>query len=280
MCAQASAATRPANLHESIVTLARDFTIETTPRSAEKVEDFRQHLRPDTTVMVTFLPGSDFADTVATCKRLKKEGMRPAPHFAARSITSEKVLADYLSQLQDEVGVEEAIVLAGAVDKPVGPFASSMDLLETGLFEKHGITRIGVAGHPEGSPDISDRDLAAALSWKNDYAAKSTAEFYICTQFVFEAKPVIDWDRSIREAGNHLPVRVGLPGLATLKTLINMARASGVGPSLRFVTRQARNVTKLMSVNAPDWTAAWQFYDKEFSLEYEREMARALGSSP
>ena len=127
-----------------------------------------------------------------------------------------------------------------------------MELLETGLFDRHSIRQIGVAGHPEGSPDIGGPELSAALSWKNDFAARSDAQFYIATQFCFEAAPIIAWDRAIRAAGNNLPIHIGIPGLATLKTLINHARACGIGPSMRFLTRQARNVAKLMSVNAPD----------------------------
>ncbi len=252
MSAQTESGGSHRDIKTAIVDLVGGFTIETTPRSAEKVDNFANHLAKGTRVMVTFLPGSDFADTVTTCKRLKKDGMKPAPHFAARSIPSRQTFEGYLKRLQDEVGVEEVVALAGGVDKPLGPFKSSMDLLELGLFEEHGITKIGVAGHPEGSPDISDKDLKHAIAWKNEYAEKSSADFYICTQFVFEADPVIAWDKKLRSEGNELPIHIGLPGLATLKTLISMARASGVGASMRFITRQARNVTKLMSVAAPD----------------------------
>jgi len=201
---------------------------------------------------VPFLPGSDFADTIATARRLRQEGFRPAPHFAARSIPSRQAFADYLSRLQGEVGIDEVVVLAGAVPQPLGPYDSSMALLETGLFDAHGIRRIGVAGHPEGSPDISDEDIAAALAWKNAFAERTGADLFVVTQFCFEAAPVIAWDRAIRAAGNRLPVHIGIPGLATLRTLINHARNCGIGPSMTFLLKQARNVAKLMSLSAPD----------------------------
>ena len=237
---------------QQIVDFLGGFSIETTPGSAAKIPDYREYLRPGATVSVTFLPGSDFADTVATAKRLKEEGFDPAPHFAARSIPGKAAFEDYLKRLQGEVGVTEAVALGGAVDQPVGDFDSSMQLLETGLFDAYGIKRIGLAGHPEGSPDISDTALAEALTWKNAFAERSDAEFYLATQFCFEAAPIIAWDRQIREAGNKLPIHIGVPGLATIKTLINHARACGVGPSMRVLTRQARNITKLLTVSAPD----------------------------
>ncbi len=237
---------------QHIIDLIQDFSIETTPGSALKIPDYREHLRPGATVAVTFLPGSDFADTIKTARRLKEEGFRPAPHFAARSIPSRNAFEDYLKALQAEVGVDDVVALGGAVDHPVGAYSDSMQLLETGLFDRYGIKTIGVAGHPEGSPDISDAAIADALAWKNAFAERSDAKFYIATQFCFEAAPIIAWDRAIREAGNKLPIHIGLPGLATLKTLINHAKACGIGPSMRVLTRQARHISKLMTVRTPD----------------------------
>ncbi|HEX9771339.1 MAG TPA: methylenetetrahydrofolate reductase [Kiloniellales bacterium] len=241
-----------ADHRQQILDFVAGFTIETTPGSALKIPDYRDHLRPGTTVSVTFLPGSDFADTITTAKRLKDEGFKPAPHFAARSIPSRAAFESYLKRLQDEVGVEEVVALGGAVNHPVGEFDSSMQLLETGLFDKYGIRRIGLAGHPEGSPDISDRALHEALAWKNAFAERSDAAIYLATQFCFEAAPIIAWDKAIQDAGNRLPIHIGIPGLATLKTLINHARACGIGPSMRVLTRQAKNITKLLNVKAPD----------------------------
>jgi methylenetetrahydrofolate reductase (NADPH) len=228
------------------------FTAETTPGSAAKVADFRAYLRPGTTVYVTFLPGSNFADTIAVCKRLAAEGMVPVPHFAARSIASAAALEDGLRQLSDDIGLRQVLIIGGAVTSPVGPFSDSMQLLETGLFDKYGITTIGVAGHPEGCPDIPDAAIAQALAWKNAFAERTGADLYIVTQFCFEAAPVIAWDKALRAGGNRLPIHIGIPGLATLKTLLGHAKACGIGPSMRFLTRQARNVTKLMTVSAPD----------------------------
>lgn len=252
-----SAAKQPTNVDldlrkQQVIDFLSDFSIETTPGSATKIPDYREHLRPGVSVAVTFLPGSDFADTIHTVKRLKDEGFDPAPHFAARSIPSQALFEEWLKQLQGEVGITQVVALGGAVDAPVGEFDNSMQLLETGLFDKYGIKKIGVAGHPEGSPDISETALKQALAWKNGFAERSDAEFYIATQFCFEAAPLITWDKQIQSDGNRLPIHIGIPGLATLKTLINHAKACGVGPSMRFLTRQARNVAKLMTVNAPD----------------------------
>lgn len=235
-----------------IIDLLSGFTTETTPGAAAKIADYRVHLLPETTVYITFLPGSDFADTITVAARLRREGFNPVPHFAARSIPNRAFAEKALAHLSGEVGVDHVLLIGGAVDQPVGEFSDTMQLLDTGLFDAYGITRIGVAGHPEGSPDIPEEQVRAALAWKNMFAERTDASMYVITQFCFEADPVIEWSRRIQAEGNRLPVYVGIPGLASLKALIGHARACGVGPSMRYLTRQARNVARLLTVSAPD----------------------------
>lgn len=235
-----------------VASLMKDFTVETTPTSAAKMADFREVLRPGATVYITFLPGSDYNDTVATAKRLRDEGFEPAPHFAARSIESRAQFEDYLARATGEAGVDHILTIAGALKAPLGPYADSMQLLETGLFDKYGIKNIGVAGHPEGSPDMSDEAIAEAIAWKNGFAERTDADLHILTQFCFEAAPIIAWDKKLNIGGNKLPIRIGAPGIAKISTLLNYAMACGIGNSVQFIKKQARNVTKLMKVQAPD----------------------------
>jgi methylenetetrahydrofolate reductase (NADPH) len=241
---------------EQIVSLLAGFSVEVTPASAAKVEDFSAHLAAGTTVNVTFLPGSDIADTIAICARLRREGFNPVPHIAARSLESAAHLERYLDGLASDAQVDEALVIGGGVDNPVGPYATSMQVLSSGLLERHGISKIGVAGHPEGSPDISTAEISVALAEKNAWARDTDADVYIETQFCFEADTIVSWERRLRAEGNALPIHIGLPGLATLKTLIKFAQMSGVGPSIRVLTRQARNIAKLLMVQEPDLVVA------------------------
>lgn len=237
---------------QSIVDLLSGFTTETTPAAAAKIADYGACLLPGATVYVTFLPGSMFEDTVEVAIRLRREGFNPVPHFAARSIQNRAFLEEHLARLTSDAGVEQVLLIGGAVSQPLGEYSDTMQLLDTGLFDKYGVRRIGVAGHPEGSPDIPDTQIQAALAWKNAFAERTGASMFIVTQFCFEAVPVIAWDRRIQAEGNRLPVHIGIPGLASLRALIGHARACGVGPSMRFLTRQARSVAKLLTVSAPD----------------------------
>ena len=237
---------------EQIAKAGSNWSIEVTPAGAGKIESFGDALAPSTDVNVTFLPGSDPADTAKVAARLRDEGMHPIPHIAARSIHDKSQLDSILKALKDQASVDEVLIIGGGVDNPVGDFASSMEILETGLIQDYGIGKIGVSGHPEGSPDIPADALASALEWKNNFANKEGLDLYIETQFCFEAEQVLSWEREIRAAGNALPIRIGIPGPATIKTLFRFAQISGIGPSMRFISKQAKNVAKLLTVQAPD----------------------------
>ena len=236
---------------EQIRNAADGWSIEVTPAGATKIDSFARCLAPGTIVNVTFLPGTDPMDTAVVTKRLCDDGMKAVPHIAARSLQSADQLDSFLAAVTKDTGIDEVLVIGGGVDRPVGAFDNSLQVLETGLLQKHGIRRVGVAGHPEGSPDIGDDAIAAALGAKNALAVREGFEMYIETQFCFEADVVLDWEKRIRAMGNRLPIRVGIPGPATIKTLFRFAQISGIGPSMRFITKQARNVTKLMTVQSP-----------------------------
>jgi len=236
---------------DQIKTAAAGWSIEVTPNGAQKIDSFAACLAPGSAVNVTFLPGSDPMDTVAVAQRLYQDGMRPVPHIAARSIRDGDQLDGLLALLVRDAAVDEVLVIGGGVDRPVGAFDCSMQILESGLLQKHGVRRVGVAGHPEGSPDITDEDIAAALDAKNAIARRDGLDIYIETQFCFEADLVLAWEKRIRAMGNRLPIHVGVPGPATIKTLFRFAQISGIGPSMRFISKQARNVTKLMTVQSP-----------------------------
>lgn len=234
----------------------RGYSMEVMPRTAANVADFGALLPRGTRVYIAHLDGTPIEDMVATAARLRDEGFEPMPHFPARSIPDRATLADWIARYRGEADVKQALVLAGGLPAPRGEFHSSMQLLETGLFDAAGFERLHVAGHPEGSRDIDtdggDRLVMQALGWKRDFAERSDAEMAIVTQFAFEAAPVIAWADRLRAAGIDLPIHIGVAGPAKLQTLVRFAIACGVGPSLKVLQRRARDVSKLVLPFTPD----------------------------
>lgn len=227
-----------------------NVSLEVMPRTAAKIDDFKSLLRPGSRVYIAHIEGTPIDEMVATARRLARDGFEVMPHFPARIIPSRSVLDEWIRRYEGEAGVHSALVLAGGVSKPVGDFESSMQLLDTGLFERHGFRRLHVAGHPEGNADIEARGrneiVDAALDWKQDYASRTGVEMAIVTQFAFAADPIIDWADRLQARGITLPIHVGVAGPAKLQTLIRFAVACGVGPSLGVLQKRAKDLTKLL----------------------------------
>ncbi|MCB1336705.1 MAG: methylenetetrahydrofolate reductase [Maritimibacter sp.] len=235
-------------------------SIEVMPRTLAKIDDMKPLMAPGSRVYIAHIEGTEFADMLDAAKRLSADGFEVMPHFPSRLIADRATLEDRIKRYAGEAGVSSALVLGGATAKPAGEYASSMQILETGLFEKHGFTRLHVAGHPEGNPDI-DRDggtaeVDAALLWKQDYARQTGTEMAIATQFAFDAKPVIAWAERLAAMGIALPIHVGVAGPAKLQTLIKYAVACGVGPSLSVLQKRAKDLTKLLKPFTPTEVAS------------------------
>ena len=183
-------------------------------------------------VYITMLPGGDFRETADQAIRLVKKGFNPIPHFPARSIKNDKQLKEYVS-ICKEGGVKQALVIGGGRE-PTGKFDSSFQLLETGYFEE---MTIGIAGHPEGSPDISDSDLEKAMIDKKPYAD------YIVTQWLLDHQPIIDFISK-----QSVPVHVGITGPLKISSLIKFANIVGAKNSINFLKS---NFTKALDLLKP-----------------------------
>ena len=183
-------------------------------------------------VYITMLPGGDYKDTAKQAVNLVKSGYNPIPHFPARSIESETQLKDYISICKDG-GVKQALIIGGSRE-PIGKFDSSIQLLETGYFEQ---MKIGLAGHPEGSPDISDSKLEKAMEDKKPYAD------YIVTQWLMDPQLIIDFISK-----QSVAVHVGITGPLKITSLIKFANIVGAKNSINFLKS---NFTKALDLLKP-----------------------------
>ena len=227
------------------------YTIETTPNVYEKYGNFSEFLDKKHSVYITFLPDEKSENVVETAKKLKLEGYEVIPHLPARTVKNNKVLEKYIGELADEAGCSKILIIGGGGNQ-AGEISSTMDVLKTDLLSKFNFKSVGVAGHPEGSPDISENALDLAIIEKNKFSLNVDFKMYLATQFFFEAKSLIEWEKHLNTINNKLDIHAGIPGPASIKTLINYARSCGIGNSLRFLTKQAFNLTKLATLNTPD----------------------------
>ena len=268
--------TASVEVNPQIETFIKGFSIEVMPRTAEKIEDFRDLLPKGTRVYIAHIEGTSIQEMVATAKRVAAEGYHVMPHFPARIIKDETMLRNWISMYQGEAGVNQALLLAGGIAKPHGNYDTSMQLLESNAFGNAGFERLHVAGHPEGNKDIDPNgamtNVDLALRWKQAFSETSDAEMAIATQFCFEAKPVISWANSLAANGITLPIHIGVAGPAKLQTLIKFSIACGVGASLRVLQRRTKDLTKLLLPFTPNdflaELAAHKAKNPEFNISH------------
>ena len=243
-------------INPALEAFLKNFSIEVMPRTASKIENFKELLPQNTRVYVAHIEGTPINEMIDTAKRLTDEGYNVMPHFPARIIESKEVLVNWIDRYKNEAGVKDALLLAGGVNQPYGEFHSSMDLLDTGEFDKAGFKNLHVAGHPEGNMDIDTdgktKNVDSAISWKQEFSQKTDANMAITTQFCFESGPLIEWADRMASMGIDIPIHIGVAGPAKLQTMIKFSMACGVGASLRVLKRRAKDVTKLLLPFKPD----------------------------
>ena len=195
------------------------------------------HLPRGSAVYVPFPPKGRWPDTLAACERVLAADMKPVPHLPARSVRSPDELGDWLSALV-ETGVDSLMLVAGDRGVPAGPYPDTPALLDSGLLAEHGLRRLGVTSYPEGHPLVGPAELDEALRRKTEYARATDSALWLVTQFVFSPAPALAWLARTRKAGCTLPVRIGVPGLVALRTLIEYAVRCGVAASARALKRR------------------------------------------
>ena len=226
------------------------YSIEVTPRALSKIDNLAEILPKGTRVYIAHIEGTPIDEMVKTAQKIHDAGFKSMPHFPARLIKNKSVLEDWVTRYKNEANVEEALLIAGGSNKPIGDFDSSIQLIETGVFDANCYKRLHVAGHPEGNKDIDTGNLNLnvnkALSWKNEFAKRTDAQMALTTQFCFESSVVVDWVNEIEAMGIDIPVHIGIAGPAKLQTLLKYAIECGVGASMKVLQKRARDITKLL----------------------------------
>ncbi len=234
----------------------KNLSVEITPRQIEKLPLLQERLPQGTPIFIALIDPADVAGQLTAATALRKAGLEPIPHVPARFIRDETDLSSRIAALAGEAGVTQMLVLGGGAPTPIGKFDAAIQLMRTDVFQNNGVKRLGIAGHPEGNPDITkvhgEAVLLKALGEKQAWLKANNIAGFIATQFLFEAPPVAYWASLLRDNGIDLPIHVGIPGPATIKTLVKYAAMCGVGNSARFIRKQALNITKLLTVNTPD----------------------------
>lgn len=205
-----------------------------------------------TRINVTFLGNEDLGMRIKASTAAKDLGYVPVPHISARRITSQAELEEFLAAIRDSIGTSHAFAVGGDPSEPMGPYGSSLEMVQTGLLKEYGITDVSIAGYPEGHPDITEAQLWDALEGKAASLKEQGLNGTILTQFGFDVDPVFAWIEEVRRRGIDLPIRIGAPGPAGIKRLLTYASRFGVATSAGIAKKYGFSITNLLGTAGPD----------------------------
>ena len=228
------------------------YSLEMTAKELDGLREAAPLIRPNTQIAVTFLPGEEIEQRVEAAVLVRELGFEPIVHLSARRLQSEEQLDSYLRDITTKAGVKRVFVIAGDPPEPEGPYENSLQIIESGLLEKHGIEIVGVGGHPEGHPNNTKAEL---WDWMEKKLAAVRAHGMVplvVTQFAFDDDAIIEWIAEMRERGIDVPVRLGVPGPAGIKRLLGFAKRCGVGASASVMKKYGISLTNLIGSAGPD----------------------------
>ena len=228
---------------------AHDFSLEATRPNAAEIAALAEILPPKTSVYFSAVPTITPQEVITAAASLRKAGLEPVVHIAARRFGTAGDLQELLAALRGEADIRRLLVIGGDVDQ-AGPFADALAVVQKGRLREAGIEEIGIGGYPEGHPRIAQGQLEAALDQKIAAARAAGLQVFIVSQFSFSGEHILAWLRKLRACGITVPVKVGLAGPANVAALLRYAKRCGVSASLRGLMSGA--ASGLMGNPGPD----------------------------
>jgi methylenetetrahydrofolate reductase (NADPH) len=256
------------NWEQAPANMVDGYSLEMTAKEIEGLREAAPLIRPGTQVAVTFLPGEELSQRVEAAVLVRELGFEPIVHLSARRIESTEQLDWYLGEITQKAGVKRVFIIAGDPPEPEGPYSDSLQIIETGLLEKHGIEIVGVGGHPEGHPNNTPAELWVWMEKKLAAIRAHGMVPLVVTQFAFDDDAIVQWLSEMRARGIDVPVRLGVPGPAGIKRLLGFAKRCGVGASASVMKKYGISLTNLIGSAGPDKLV--NSLDKKLGAEHGR----------
>ncbi len=232
--------------------LLDDYSLEITARDGDRLAEAAPLIPSGTRVNITALGTEDPTSRLALAAGARRLGLTPVPHLSARRLTSEQELRSELQALADQETSSHVVVVGGDPRRPEGPYDSALSVIETGLLHDHGVREVGIAGYPDGHPDIDDAALVRALQDKLTALETHGLAATVLTQFSFDVDAVVAWIARVRGMGVEVPLRIGVPGPTSVKRLLAFARRCGVSTGAGVARKYGLSLGNLLMTAGPD----------------------------
>jgi methylenetetrahydrofolate reductase (NADH) len=226
-------------------------SLEISPRELHRAAEVGALLPADTCVYLPSLPGLPLSRTLEAVAALRAAGLDPVPHVSARRVLDADELKLFLQEASTRHGVHRVLLIGGDEPKPKGPYADSLQILESGVLRDCGVREIGVAGYPEGHPRIPAQLLDRSFQKKIGLAREQGLGLYVVTQFSFAPARVVEYCATLARSAPSVPIYVGVAGPADPVALARYAQRCGVSVSLRALRTLGTGIAKLVTHTDP-----------------------------
>jgi methylenetetrahydrofolate reductase (NADPH) len=241
------------NTSEQIRSLLKNASVEMTCKDTGDLAEVATLVPPGTDIFIALFPNQTWDDLTMAAKAVREAGLNPVPHVPARRIKNRAEVAEIAQKLTKIAGCTKMLLIAGDMPAPEGEYDSTIGVLETGEFAAAGIKAICMAGHPEGHAHMTVEQQRFYEARKVELATQQGFELTLMTQVCFESEPMVVWEKLLRANGITVPVRAGIAGPASIKTLLRFAKICGAGASMRALTSgKAGLIGALLTDNGPE----------------------------
>lgn len=230
--------------------LIANASMEIAPRERAGIEQVAEALPSNTCIYVPAPASRPLGETLAAIGAVRRAGLDPVPHVAARRFASREELAGFLFAA-GEHGVHRVMLIAGDEGAAKGPYADAVQVLEDGVLARAGIREIGIAGYPEGHARVSNDALHAAFSRKLALAEAQGLGAYVVTQFSFAPTRILAFCAELARRAPQMPVYVGMAGPTDALALMRYAQICGVSASLRAMRNLGAGMVGLATHTDP-----------------------------
>ena len=240
---------------ESLRTARRELianaSIEISPRESGVIGAVAEALPVNACLYVPAPAARPLAETLAAVAAIRRAGLDPVPHIAARRFASRAELTGFLSAVVGEHGAHRVMLIAGDEVSARGPYGDAVQVLETGVLGRAGIREVGLAGYPEGHSRIGAAALEAAFDRKLGLAREQALGVYVVTQFSFAPTRITAFCADLARRAPEVPVYVGVAGPTDPVQLMRFAQICGVSASLRAMRNLGSTMVGLATHTDP-----------------------------
>lgn len=236
---------------EHVSELITNGSIECTLGDAPTIARAADLLPRGMDVYVTALPHQSLRDTLTGLRQIRRAGLHPVPHLAARRVPSRPALREFLERAVLECDVQRVFVIGGDDHQVRGPYRDSEALLRDDSLRAAGIREVGIAGYPEGHPRIAADVLHSSFAAKRALARDQELGLFVLTQFSFAPARVIEYCAALARIARDVPVYVGMAGPTQPQALLRYAQRCGVSASLRALQSMGFGAARMVSRTDP-----------------------------